>query len=802
MLGDKEKKLTGFSSVALTRFKRALPRVRLTVRELTHTLHLPPAQSELYDGPHAEWLRDVLEQLPNLQSLIVSQLPFFDHSALLVLRQYSTPSEQGKDDDFPIYPLRLLIAAQCANTTANSLAGALSHWPNLVFLDLSDTLAARDHAVLSCLHHMSGLQVLKLRHVGLRDEDLVVLAEAIGVRVRSLDIRDNKITDASVRKLINTCFRPSAELLSTRTNGSIYSGPSVDDWPSGVPKPSPVLLDEFRGDDLDKRFVRRLTMGVVSRLPSEDLPAPGLTHLYIENNFVSVEGVSGLLRTRNLNVLDAGSCDTAKTLGRPQARSSVTHPVDYSSMLPGPEKLTPILEFYARDHLTYLRIHHAVVTKPAPAKGGPSALELQGEEIGGAQELHADEVPRYELDGRLPTFEMGGSSTPRYELVGDPMQFWITPPVGQRPVSSPEEEAAISARKGSAFAPEPVIVEEEVPPAVQTATDFGIKAPVTNSETQEPSEEARMVNELERFGVPNRGSIQGNDQEIISIIINRRQFLRSNTDNSPQGLLPGALPALRTLVLTNVPSTTTDLSIIKALTEFIQDCASEHKYADIQAALEYKSLYIPGKPRSMQRQYRAREIFALQCIVLEMAPAKQDSLLPDSPRTPTSPASSVKNVPYRNRSSTEDPDTENFWRESENDFSFFGDDEECGLPGKEPAMHFPMSTLSEKMVLPMDNLNSEGLPQLQPVTSNPAASGGGETVGAGKERAVDVIAELAKFRRERKAAYEMAVGRGERYVEGYWPGEVRVVRHHTRAGVGKGGDRDYYGNYFEKGLYR
>ena len=774
------------------------------MRELTHTLHLPPAQSELYDGPHAEWLRDVLEQLPNLQSLIVSQLPFFDHSALLVLRQYSTASEQGKDDEFPIYPLRLLIAAQCANTTANSLAGALSHWPNLVFLDLSDTLAAKDHAVLSCLHHMSGLQVLKLRHVGLRDEDLVVLAEAIGVRVRSLDLRDNKITDASVRKLINTCFRPSAELLSTRPSGSTYSGPPVDDWSLGVLKPSPVLLDEFRGDNLDERFVRRLTKGVVSRLPSEDLPAPGLTHLYIENNFISVEGVSGLLRTRNLNVLDAGSCDTAKALGRPRARSSITHPVDYSSMLPGPEKLTPILECYAQDNLTYLRIHHAVVTKPA--KGGPSALELQGEEIGGAQELHADEVPRYELDGEPPTFEMGGSSTPRYELVGDPMRFWITPPVGQRPVSSPEEEAAISARRGSAFAPEPVRVPEEEPPAVQTATDFGAIAPFKNSGTREPSEDVRMVNELERFGVPNWGSIQGNDQKIISIIINRRQFLRSNTDNSPQGLLPGALPALRTLVLTNVPSATTDLSIIKTLTKFIQDCASEHKYADIQASLEYKSLYIPGKPRSMQRQYRAREIFALQRIVMEMAPAKQDSLLPDSPRTPTSPASSVKNVPYRNRSSTEDPDTENFWRESENDFSFFEDDEECGLPGKEPAMHFPMSTLAEKMVLPMDNLNSEGLPQLQPdTTSNPSTSGGRETVGAGKERAVDVIAELAKFRRERKAAYEMAVKRGERYVEGYWPGEVKVIRHrhNSRAGIGKGGGEwDYYGNYFEKGLYR
>ncbi|MCJ1356217.1 MAG: hypothetical protein MMC33_006211 [Icmadophila ericetorum] len=786
--------------VALTRFKRVLPRVRLTVRELTHTLHLPPAQSELYDGPHAEWLRDVLEQLPNLQSLIVSQLPFFDHSALLVLRQYSTPSEPSKEDDFPIYPLRLLIAAQCGNTTANSLAEALSHWPSLVFLDLSDTVAARDHAVLSCLHYMMGLQVLKLRHVGLRDEDIEVLAEAIGVRVRSLDLRNNKITDASVRKLINTCFRPYSEL---HANDSIYSGPPVEDWPSGVRRPSPILLDEFRGDDLDERFVRRLTKGVVSRLPSEDLPAPGLTHLYLDQNFVSVEGVSGLLRTRNLNVLDVGLCDTARALGRPQARSSVSHPVDYSAMLPGPEKLTPLLEQYAQQNLTYLRIHHAVVTKPTPAKSGHSPPELQADEIGGAQELHAEEVPRYELNGEAPAFEMGDSSTPRYELAGDPMQFWISPPVGARPTSNPEEEAAISVHRGAAFAPEPVVVDEG-PPPVLTATGFGTSAPPINGDAHDLSEDVRMANELEIFGVPKWGSTQGNDHKIIAIIIGRRHELRFNIESTLRGLLPGALPALRTLVLTNVPSTNSDLTAVNALKKFIQDCAVEYKYADIQASLEYKSLYIPGKPRSMQRQYRAREIFALQRIVLEMAPTKQDTL-PDSPRTPVSPASSIKAFTYRNRSATEDPDTEAFWRESENDFSFFGDDEECGLPGREPAMRFPMSVLSEKMTLPMDALNSDGLPQLQQVTSNPSiiggsAGGGGDVVPA-KER-VDVVAELAKFRRERKAAYGQAVSRGEKYIMGYWPGEVKVVRHHARAAMGKGSDKDYYGNYFEKGLYR
>jgi hypothetical protein len=57
--------------VALVRFKRTLAFARPSTRELTHTLRLPPAHAELYDGPRAEWLRDILLKLPRLQSLIV-----------------------------------------------------------------------------------------------------------------------------------------------------------------------------------------------------------------------------------------------------------------------------------------------------------------------------------------------------------------------------------------------------------------------------------------------------------------------------------------------------------------------------------------------------------------------------------------------------------------------------------------------------------------------------------------------------------------------------------------------------------
>ena len=57
--------------VALVRFKRVLSWARASTRELTHTLILPPAQAEIYDGPRADWLDQILSRLPRLQSLIV-----------------------------------------------------------------------------------------------------------------------------------------------------------------------------------------------------------------------------------------------------------------------------------------------------------------------------------------------------------------------------------------------------------------------------------------------------------------------------------------------------------------------------------------------------------------------------------------------------------------------------------------------------------------------------------------------------------------------------------------------------------
>ena len=755
------------------------------MRRLTHTVHLPPAQSELYDGPHAEWLREVLEQLPNLQSLVVSQLPFFDHSALLALRQ-SSPGE--KLDKHQVFPLRLLIASQCSNTTSAGLGEALLYWPNLVFLDLSDTLAARDNKVLSSFRYMMGLQDLKLRHVNLRDEDVDVLADAIGVRVRSLDIRNNRISDMSIRKLLNTCFLSPVGGQTGQRNRVITPQDMMhEDWPSGMPRPYSVLLDEFRGNDLDERFVKRLTKGMVSRLPSEDLPSSGLTHLYIADNFVTVEGIASLVKSESLNVLDAGSVDTAKALVRPRAPSSTSRQIDFSISLPGVEKLTPVLSRYGEKNLTYLRVHYAVVTESPPVRGDPThQVELSAEEAP-LPELDAEEAPVYELDSTVPIYELPEhNTTPRFELPGDPIHFTLSPAIGDKPSLPIRQQDQV--QREAVFAPEPIsslkILDNETQPGSSSTAVDDNKIIASVHETDKPNRAKAFLqthppSENHNLDVTHDASIHSYN---IPIIIEQRQKLRSNNADKPNGLVPGALPRLRSLVLTNVPCLDSDHHIVDRLKGFIHDCAEEAKLADIQASLEDKSLYVPGKPRSMFRQHRIRELFALQRLVLEMAPpgSAKNSSTPLSPLTP--PRANFNH----GRSSTEDADSEAFWSAQENDFSFFGD-EECGLPENEPGMHFPMSSLSEKMVLPMENANPAALPMLQKPKE--------QSVG------VNVIEELTKYRKDRKAAYERALGVGEKYVDGYWRGEVNIVRYSGHKPM-YNGNIDWYGNYFEKGVYR
>ncbi|MCJ1467120.1 hypothetical protein MMC07_005742 [Pseudocyphellaria aurata] len=716
----------------------------------------------------------MLEQLPYLQTLVVSQLPFFDHSSLDALRLSSDSKKTTATATSPTFSLRLLVAAQCPNTTSSSLAEALLHLPNLVFLDLSNTTAARDKHVLASLRCMSNLQVLKLRQVNLRDEDVEIFANAVTICIRSLDVRGNLLTDGSIDTLLRLCFIAPDVVDGLMGNSQPFlAGAGLEDWPSGIARPDLDLLDDFRHEALDEHFIKQLAKPSVGRLPSEDLPHSGITHLYISDNRLTAKGLIELIKSKRLLVLDAGNLsmlEVSKGSSSPSSFPSFEHP----GYLPGIEKLIPALEKCCFQNLTSLRIHHAVVTQiiSFPEKDLSSLSEPM------SYELSTDES-RYEKDATKPVHELAAEQAEsRYELPGDSMHLIVSPPVGQKPSLNVQERMPLP-QGGGALAPETVeevYLDAETAPLL-TATGLGLIAQSVNGIS---SDHGWLSFEVDaRESRRNRGAVELS----ISLIETQRQQLRSRRANKLYALSPGMLPKLRTLTLTDVPCNEHDHHVVSALIHFISDCASESELAGLEATLlkSHKTTN-SGRRDLVNVQSCAQNIFALSQIVLEMAhPASSVESVSNPFRT-----AQTSRLPYRTKSSTEDADSEALWSAQEYDFSFFGDEEECGLPATELRGQVPLTTISEKMVVSAEGMNSGSLPSRQK-SKKP-------------DLGRDVIQELANFRKQRKEAYNEAVKRGGGEVDGYWPGEVKIVRWHARHSQ-KHTRTDYYGNRFERGIY-
>ena len=752
--------------MALTRFRRTLKYARREVRALTHTLHLPPALSEIYGGPRPDWLRDILEYLPCLQSLMVSKLPFFDHNAMTALRTQQSSSQ---------YSIRLLLADHEPNTTSPALAETLVRFPLLTYLDLSYTTSARDGSVLSSLSQLEHLQVLKLRRIGLKDADAEFLANAIGLRVRFLDIRNNQLTDMAVRSLLQASF------LS----------------PNRRP-PQSAQSEFLKAVRLDEQVVKLLAQPFSNNPWIEDLPHTGITHLYIANNQISVEGVASLLASSRLHVLDAGTVNTADMINKTWSPKHGRYP--------GAEKLVPLLGLVAGEKLVYFRAHHAVVTAEPPSKDTASATEF-------LPELPAQEASQHaELDAMQEVHELPGDNGPVYELA-DTSESAVE---GKHPVSSVvspsqdsspfyEAEPFPTPRRGSAFAPE----------VVQTVYDAS-----TTVSSLEPI--AQCSSPLSADD-PHAQKIQ---ELLAKRPRNQSLPLRNGKESRFPYLHPSHMPQLETLVLTDIPSHIPPGSpILYTLTRFITACSNEALLATLQAGSDYS--LPPGQARSRAEQQRSLSLFGLRRIILEITP------------TDTSRLTSWKcgrRYNEMSNSSTGDHDSEVMWKAAMNDFSFFGEDE-CGVPDNDPGKYFPMAALNEKVsLIPSDEDSSTSTPDsplpprhpsrhspISPAneTSSPSPMMAENAQQGQLLQQVDVVAELAAFRRAKKTEYERVVRRerGRRsttstgissvlttsgpqtslahFVEGHWKGEVKVVRNpvpKVRSGI-----VDMYGNYFEKG---
>ncbi|PNS21708.1 hypothetical protein CAC42_1562 [Sphaceloma murrayae] len=689
-------------AASLAKFQTTLPRARSHVRAYTHTLRLYPAPADSYYSPHEAWLRDVLERLEHLQTLVVRGLPFFDHGALTALR--TKPHAQP-------FSLRLLDASKCVNATPSGLLIALERLDQLLYLDLSFTYAAKDHKVLAQLSSCIGLRVLKLRGLGIKDQDVQVLAHAIGYRVRSLDIRNNKITDEGVRHLVECCFTPPD------VTGNVTE--SRREAVSRLQSLGPVMLRIYQGDGLDAYLRRTLSAGFVSRLAFEDAPESGITHLHIAGNHLSTKGVSGLLWTKRLHVLDVRvDVRLPNKLVRPDGTLDIIHP--------GAEKLPLALYKGCGVSLTYLKINHELITQRSPDFHPTTDVHASPDSWEAAPWTDPPALPARPINSAqrsLPVttnnnINSHGASSGRDDPIGSSIPPSLNGPATTTPDTSPSAHSL---------------------PSQPPATDS--PSPVLSSNNPFRPVPKRTLSDLKLTRYGHHSSLD------------------------PTIYHPSTTPHLRTLVLTSFPSHSLTSDPIDRLVSYLSSCATEHRLATQIAEADYS--LPPGRRSPEHLREAARKSFALETVVLEVidtgsgrvtgsaAGRKGKGIRNDGGAR----GSAGEGGGWKGQSMTDDRDGAALWETAKGDFSFFGEsgeradwlEEEGGEKSEYTANSTDLPREKEEQV------------QMSAVRRDVAVEA--EITG------IDNIAVLGKWRRERKAAWEE---RGE--VEGYWPGTVRVVR--------------------------
>ncbi|KAI9721815.1 MAG: hypothetical protein M1812_002151 [Candelaria pacifica] len=320
-------------------FLKALKLARDSTRSWTHTLDLSAIESKLTQGPDSDWLYAIMAGLPGLQSLLVSGQQFVDARSLRYLQFGDHTLGTARA---PAYSTSMTRLANSSNITSSSLAAVLQCLPHLAYLDLSGTTAAKDLSIIqeNCL---PSLQILKLRNIGLTDRGLSLLAEELGTRVWSLDVRNNALTDKAIYRLLDYCFMPPNYYQSENL-------PHYEQIARSSIRSSAVKDDDEIVADQEATILQRLRRYPDRRALNRS--RSGLSHIYISDNPVTSEAVVSLLQSTQLVVLDCG-------------KISAQAPRD-GLKVPGPRKETCAIvsayEHYAQGRLKYLRIDHTCIT--------------------------------------------------------------------------------------------------------------------------------------------------------------------------------------------------------------------------------------------------------------------------------------------------------------------------------------------------------------------------------------------------------------------------------------------------------
>ncbi|KAF7551530.1 hypothetical protein G7Z17_g4938 [Cylindrodendrum hubeiense] len=324
-----------------------------------------------------------LALLPNVTCLLLDGHADLDPGSFLVADGLETPGQR----------LRLLSIAGYPSplpTTFFSFPSLIG----LVYLDISGIPGSIWPMIQPSL--LTDLRILKIRDREVDDVAFNALAHCFGIRLWSLDISKNRLTDAIIGTLSTKCFRVSIlrsdayfrvegklELAHTGTpDYGVFVFVDESEWSGSFSHPERYLVDApmymadaesgpqeyqaFRSDGQSRMKsdsaddVHRAFSGQDPHLSVESYrDCLGLTHLNLSNNQISAAGIEKVLRNSNGH-LEELACDCMPLVIIPKTHSRIW---PKSAMLYGILNAAHFLRPVFSSNLRTLRLHHSVVTQ-------------------------------------------------------------------------------------------------------------------------------------------------------------------------------------------------------------------------------------------------------------------------------------------------------------------------------------------------------------------------------------------------------------------------------------------------------
>lgn len=382
-----------------------LDRVTAATRSLVRTLDARSFAKDAYDFSSDQQDRSLtksfqraLRLLPNVNSLLLDGHSDIDHAALM--GSQSPPTGPNH--------LQILSVIDCSYQLPSTFFNA-PHLQTLVYLDVSNLPGS----ILPLVQptSMPALRILKVRGRELENSALHALVANFGLRLWSLDLSNNKISDDAIQEFRDWCL-PTSQLrthahLQAEGGLVVDSGGAPDyglffviqesdlsksfshperyfiDAPAYV-KNADLVTQEYQVSRLDGSTTVRndnadaaksVLSGFHDHIRVDDYQKSlGCTHIRLSHNHVSALGLQKLLRISSGHIQDL-ACDYMSLLPRAGGyRKAWPAHASLGGILGAAHLFRPVFS----SNLRVLRIHHSLVTNiPTLEVDGLSSLARQ-----------------------------------------------------------------------------------------------------------------------------------------------------------------------------------------------------------------------------------------------------------------------------------------------------------------------------------------------------------------------------------------------------------------------------------------